>query len=174
MSMAHSIEARVPLLDHRLVEFAATIPPELKLSNGTTKRIFKRAMRGVLPDTILDRPKQGFAVPLARWFRGQLGPFVRDLLLSDTCRQRGIFNAAYLEFLLAQLGRGRALDLHLWTLISFEMWCRTFLDGAPARRRQVVEDATSRVVVDPHWGATLTDPGTRRGVADETPCSSGR
>jgi asparagine synthase (glutamine-hydrolysing) len=164
MSMAHSLEARVPLLDHRLVEFAATIPPELQLSNGTTKRILKRAMRGALPDAILNRPKRGFAVPLARWFRGQLGSFVRDLLLSDTCQRRGIFKSGRVEFLLAQLERGRDVDLHLWTLISFEMWCRTFLDGARASRRQPAHDRTERVVVDPHWRVTHTDPWAEAGV----------
>jgi asparagine synthase (glutamine-hydrolysing) len=149
MSMAHSIEARVPLLDHALIEFAATIPPELQLRGDTTKYIFKRAMRGVLPDAILDRPKHGFAVPLGRWFRGRLGPFVRDLLLSDTSRQRRIFNPAYIEHLLAQLDRGRELDFQLWTLISFELWCRTFLDGVPAGRRRAGERAaTAQTAVD--------------------------
>jgi asparagine synthase (glutamine-hydrolysing) len=103
----------------------------------------------VLPDAILDRPKHGFAVPLGRWFRGRLGPFVRDLLLSDTSRQRRIFNPAYIEHLLAQLDRGRALDLQLWTLISFELWCRTFLDSVPAGRRRAGERAaTSQTAVD--------------------------
>ncbi|MBI4609209.1 MAG: asparagine synthase (glutamine-hydrolyzing) [Candidatus Rokubacteria bacterium] len=133
MSMAHSIEARPPLLDHKLVEFAATIPPELKLRNGTTKDIFKRAMRGILPDAIIDRPKRGFAIPLGRWFRGQLGGFVRELLLSERSRRRGIFNGAYIEELLRRPERGRELDLQLWTLISFELWCRTFLDTGPRR-----------------------------------------
>lgn len=128
MSMAHSIEARVPLLDHKLIEFAATIPADLLLRNGSTKYVFKRAMRGILPDEIIDRPKHGFGVPLGRWFRGQLGSFVRELLLSDTSRRRGIFNPAYVEQLVRQQERGRALDLQLWTLISFELWCRTFLD----------------------------------------------
>jgi asparagine synthase (glutamine-hydrolysing) len=73
MSMAHSIETRVPLLDHKLVEFAATIPPELNLHNGTTKYVLKQAMRGILPEEIIDRPKQGFAIPLGYWFRGKLG-----------------------------------------------------------------------------------------------------
>src|SRR4029077_8597455 len=63
MSMAHSIETRVPLLDHKLVEFAATIPPEMNLRGGTTKYILKRAMQGILPDRIINRPKQGFAIP---------------------------------------------------------------------------------------------------------------
>jgi len=130
MSMAHSLEARVPLLDHKLVEFAQTIPPELNLRGETTKYIFKRAMRGILPDQIIDRPKHGFAVPLGRWFRGQLGPFVRELLLSERSRRRGIFNAVYIEELVRRHDRGRNLDFHLWTLISFELWCRTFLDNS--------------------------------------------
>ena len=133
MSMAHSIEARVPLVDHKLVEFAATIPPELKLKNGVTKYIFKQAMRGILPDEIIDRRKQGFAVPLGRWFRGKLGSFVRDLVLSDTSKRRGIVNPAYVENLLHLHERGRNLDLQLWTLISFELWCRTFLDSSSRR-----------------------------------------
>lgn len=133
MSMAHSIEARVPLLDHKLVEFAATIPPELKLRQGTTKYIFKRAMRGILPDQIIDRPKHGFAVPLGRWFRGQLGNFIRELLLSERSRGRGILNTAYIEQLLKRHEKGRELDFQLWTLISFELWCRIFLDDRPRR-----------------------------------------
>ena len=86
MSMAHSIETRVPLLDHKLVEFAATIPPEMNLRGGTTKYVLKQAMRGILPDGIIDRPKHGFALPLSYWFRGKLGAYVRDLLLGDTCQ----------------------------------------------------------------------------------------
>ena len=82
MTMAHSIEARPPLLDHKLVEFAATIPARFRLQDGTTKYLFKKAMRGILPDSIIDRPKHGFAVPLARWFRGELAGFARDVLLS--------------------------------------------------------------------------------------------
>lgn len=131
MSMAHSLEARVPLLDHTLVEFAATIPSELQRRNGTRKYLFKRAMRGILPDAILDRPKHGFGVPLDRWFRGQLAGFVRDLLLSETSRQRGIFNTAYIGQLLERHARGRPLELPLWTLVSFELWCRMFLDRRP-------------------------------------------
>jgi len=132
MSMAHSLEARVPLLDHKLVEFAATIPPELQLGPGGTKQIFKRAMRGILPDAIIDRPKHGFAVPLGHWFRGEFADFVRDLLLSAESRGRGIFNPAHVERLVELHRRGRPLDLPLWTLVSFEQWCRTFLDRRPS------------------------------------------
>jgi asparagine synthase (glutamine-hydrolysing) len=134
MSMAHSIETRVPLLDHKLVEFAATIPPEMNLRNGTTKYILKQAMRGILPDGIIDRRKHGFAIPLGYWFRGKLGAYVRDLLLGETAARRGFFNGRYIEGLVAQHERGRNLDLQLWTLISFELWARVFLDRANGRQ----------------------------------------
>ncbi|MBB3047830.1 asparagine synthase (glutamine-hydrolyzing) [Litorivivens lipolytica] len=129
MSMANSLEVRVPLLDHKFVEFAATIPPEFRLHKGNTKHIFKRAMRGILPEDIIDRPKQGFAIPLGEWFRRDLSSFVRDLLLSHTSQSRNIFNADYIERLLSMHGQGRPLDQQLWTLISFELWCRRFLDS---------------------------------------------
>jgi asparagine synthase (glutamine-hydrolysing) len=132
MSMAHGLEVRVPLLDHPLVEFAATLPPESGLRGGVTKRLFKRALRGVLPDAIIDRPKHGFAVPFGRWLRGPLKDDLRDLLLSERCRDRGVFEPAAVEALLERHDHGRDLDLHLWTLCSFELWCRTFLDAAPA------------------------------------------
>jgi asparagine synthase (glutamine-hydrolysing) len=141
MTMAHSIEARPPLLDHRIVEFAATIPARFRLHQGTTKYLLKRAMRGILPDEIIDRPKHGFAVPLASWFRGELYGFARDLLLSNTCRQRGFFSSRYVETLLQQNASGRDLDLHLWTVLSFELWCRRFLDE-PAGAGAVSERAS--------------------------------
>lgn len=128
MSMAHSIEARVPLLDHKLVEFAGSIPPSLKLRKGRTKHIFKQAMAGILPDSIINRKKQGFAVPLKDWFRGPLSEYLRDHLLSERCRRRGIFNTAYIEKLITLHDQGRPLDLQLWTLLSIELWCRLFLD----------------------------------------------
>jgi asparagine synthase (glutamine-hydrolysing) len=128
MSMAHSIETRVPLLDHKLVEFAATIPPEMNLKGGTTKYVLKQAMRGILPDNIIDRPKHGFAVPLSYWFRGKLGAYVRDLLLGESARRRGLFNSSYIEDLVVRHEKGRNLDMQLWTLISFELWARVFMD----------------------------------------------
>ena len=131
MSMAHSLEVRVPLLDHTLVEFAATIPPGFIFKGDTRKYIFKRAMEGVLPSEVINRPKKGFAVPLGRWFRGRLDHVVRELLLSDVTRRRGVFRPSYIENLLKCHQQGRDLDLQLWTLISFEMWCRMFMDRRP-------------------------------------------
>ncbi len=87
-------------------------------------------MRGILPDSIIDRQKHGFAVPLARWFRGELAGFSRDILLSGTCRNRGIFDMKTVERLFELNARGRELDLQLWTMLSFELWCRRFLDGS--------------------------------------------
>jgi asparagine synthase (glutamine-hydrolysing) len=135
MSMAHSLESREPLLDHKLVEFAATIPPEMQMRNGSGKFVFKQAMRGILPDAVIDRRKQGFGVPLGHWFRGQLSGFMRDLLLTGPARGRGIFEPAYVLKLIGRHEAGQDLGLHLWTLISFELWCRAFLDGTVARPR---------------------------------------
>jgi asparagine synthase (glutamine-hydrolysing) len=153
MSMAHSLEARVPLLDHPFVEFAATIPADWKLHRGKTKQIFLKALRGRLPNEILDRTKKGFGVPLNRWFRGPLRPLVKELLLSETFRRRGIFDIAYVRRLIERQEHGRPLDLHLWTLMSFELWCRTFLDRRtapvtqPARR---VSRVAQRAADRPH------------------------
>src|SRR5438552_15891106 len=161
MSMAHSIEARVPLLDHKFVEFAATIPPELKLKGITTKYIFKKAMEGILPNEILHRPKRGFAIPLGRWFRGQLSPYVRDLLLSRTSRQRGIFRKPYIERLIEMNDRGRPLDLQLWTLITFELWCRRFIDegafcrSVPAAARRNFRPRVERARAHEAGGAAV-------------------
>jgi asparagine synthase (glutamine-hydrolysing) len=148
MTMAHSIEARPPLLDHKLVEFAARVPADLRVRNGATKHLFKRAMRGVLPHHIINRTKHGFAVPLARWFRGELSTFVRDLLFSDTCRRRGLFREAYIERLLRLHARGRDIDLQLWTLLSLELWCRRVLD-APIERVEPPARASRQRILPP-------------------------
>jgi asparagine synthase (glutamine-hydrolysing) len=163
MTMAYSLEARPPLLDHPLVEFAATIPARFRLRGGTTKYLFKRAMRGWLPDDIIDRQKHGFAVPLADWFRGDLAGFARDLLLSDTCRQRGIFELRYIDRLLRSNDRGRNLDLQLWTILSFELWCRRFLDAplpsaSAARTRAVVTPGTLPCGSEAPWGLGMARP----------------
>jgi len=135
MSMAHSIEARVPLLDHKLVEFAAAIPPEMQIRDGAGKHLFKRAVRGLLPEAVLTRSKRGFAIPLGHWFRGRLSGFVRDLLLSEQCRARGLFDRAEILRLVERPRRGQEeLDLELWSLISLELWCRLFQDGGARGR----------------------------------------
>jgi asparagine synthase (glutamine-hydrolysing) len=153
MSMAHSIEARPPLLDHKFVEFAATIPARLRLAGRDTKYIFKKSMRGILPDAIIDRRKHGFAVPLGHWFRGELAGFARVVLLSETCRERGIFDTRAVERLFQLHQRGRDLNLQLWTMLSFELWCRRFMDTtdvrdvAPARTRQTLKRPATPAIV---------------------------
>jgi asparagine synthase (glutamine-hydrolysing) len=136
MSMAHSLEVRVPLLDHELVEFAATIPPELNLRGATSKLLFRRAVRDLVPAAVLDRPKHGFAVPIGAWLRRELSGAARELLLSGTTRQRGIFEPRRLESLIDAHAAGRPLDLQLWTLLCFESWCRMFLDRPRPRPRE--------------------------------------
>jgi asparagine synthase (glutamine-hydrolysing) len=155
-TMAHSLEARPPLLDHRLVEFAATVPAAYRLRSGTTKYLFKQAMRGILPDAIIDRPKHGFAVPIATWLRNDLAGFSRDLLLSGACRQRGFFDAAGVERLLALNARGRDLDLQLWTMVSFELWCQRFLDATPRQQPAPVRPARRRAPAVVRLGTAQT------------------
>ena len=132
MSMAHSLEARVPLLDHTFVEFAARIPVGMKLKRGRTKHIFVRALRGLLPERVLNRPKQGFAPPIGSWLRRHLGQLMRDTILSERCRRRGILDVPAIEALVRRHEQGRPVEYQLWTLISFELWCQTFLDGQDA------------------------------------------
>src|SRR5262245_50991296 len=148
MSMAHSLEARVPLLDHVLVEFAATIPPELQLRDGAGKRLFKRALESVLPAAIRERPKRGFAIPLGRWFRAGWSDFVRDLLLSERARQRGLFQPREIERLIGRPQRGQEdMDLQLWTALSLELWFRIFVDGRVPANRAARPGALARAAV---------------------------
>ena len=133
MSMAHSIESRVPLLDNDVIEFAATLPTELKIHQGRRKHVLKEALKGMVPAGILDRRKQGFAVPLGSWFKGGLTDVFADVLGSTTTRQRGYFQPAFIERLVReQLSGRRDHTLRLWQLLVFELWYRQYVD-APAR-----------------------------------------
>jgi asparagine synthase (glutamine-hydrolysing) len=129
MSMAVSLEARVPLLDHRLVEFALNLPSHLKLHRGQTKVILRQAMNGRLPQTILDKPKQGFSIPLKHWLCGPLRPLLIDLLAPDCIRQRGYFNPQTIQRWVTEHLNGRANHSHrLWALMFFELWQQKTLD----------------------------------------------
>src|SRR5215203_56817 len=130
MSMAASIESRVPFLDHKLVEFAATMPTEWKLSGFTTKRVLREAAKDLLPALILNRPKMRFPVPFAVWSRGPWHGVVRDVLLDRRTRERGLFDVAHVTRLLADHAAGRAEggDI-LWSLLNLELWYRTWIDG---------------------------------------------
>jgi asparagine synthase (glutamine-hydrolysing) len=129
MSMAHSIESRVPLLDHEVVSLAATLPSSMKIRGRERKRVLKRVAARVLPHEVLTRPKRGFGVPLDVWFRGQLRDVCRDLLGSPRTRQRGYFQPQVVDRLLREHVEGRRdHTLRLWQLIVFELWHREYLD----------------------------------------------
>jgi asparagine synthase (glutamine-hydrolysing) len=133
-SMAASLEARVPLLDHKLVEFAASLPPHLKLKRFTRKYLLKKVSRAWLPPEIIDRKKKGFPIPMSVWFRKEARSFVRDALSDRTFRQRGLFSPVCVEQLLDEHDTGRAdHGTLLWGLLGVELWHRLFIDRSPAR-----------------------------------------
>jgi asparagine synthase (glutamine-hydrolysing) len=134
MSMAHSIESRVPLLDNDVIRYASALPASFKIKNGRRKHILKEVAATVLPRDIVDRPKQGFAVPLAHWFRGDLQTLFADTLLSSASLQRGYFRAAFVRRLVNEHLTGtRDHTLRLWQLVVFDSWHREYveLEGAP-------------------------------------------
>ena len=128
MSMAASIESRVPFLDHKLVEFSARLPREMKLRGSTTKWILREAMKGILPDEILTRPKMGFPVPLGKWLRTTHRHIVDEYVLGTRASARRIFDREYVASLAARHMAGENADEKLWALINFEVWARTFID----------------------------------------------
>jgi asparagine synthase (glutamine-hydrolysing) len=131
MSMAHSIESRVPLLDHEVVTFAASLPAHMKIHGGERKRVLKRAAARVLPAEVLARRKRGFGVPIGAWFRDSLRGFVVDTLQSARARQRGYFEPSFVDRVIAEHLNGRRdHTLRLWQLLMFELWHRRYLDGA--------------------------------------------
>ncbi len=128
MSMAVSVEARVPFLDHKLVEFVASVPLAVKLKHGA-KTLLKRAAASLLPPSTIRRRKHAFQIPLGQWVTGSLQPFVRDTLLDQRARQRGWFDAKRVEALLGHNGRAPSRDgQSVWTLLCLELWAREFLD----------------------------------------------
>jgi asparagine synthase (glutamine-hydrolysing) len=131
-SGAVGLEVRAPFLDTALVGFACRLPPHQRLRWRTPKYILKRAMRGLLPDDILDRKKQGFAVPVARWMRADLAPVLRDELAPDKLRREGLFDPAFVEGLVSEhLSGRRDRRKALWTLFMFERWLARW-GGVPA------------------------------------------
>ena len=132
MSMANSLEARAPLLDHRLIEFAQTIPESLKLRGLETKYILKRAAAGMIPDEIINRPKQGFDVPIRRWFNHELREMLDDTLTDRRARERGDLDHRAVLTILDEHRRGvRDYARELWGLLALELWRRAFIDRRP-------------------------------------------
>jgi asparagine synthase (glutamine-hydrolysing) len=130
MSMATSVESRVPFLDHKLVEFTCSLPERLKLRGGTTKYILREAMKGVLPEAILSRSKMGFPVPIGAWFRGTYKSVIDEYVLSERALGRRIFNPEFVSSIVKRHQSGSENhDERLWALVNFEIWQRQFFDG---------------------------------------------
>ena len=144
MSMAASIESRVPLLDHPLVEFAAGLPPRMKLRGFTTKWILRQAVKSILPPAILTRRKMGFPVPFGIWARSTHAPMLRDVLLDRRTRERGIIDGRAVAALLDAHAAGRTNGADaLWSLLNLELWYRTFIDGEGVQTLGTSEAARS-------------------------------
>jgi asparagine synthase (glutamine-hydrolysing) len=142
MSMAHSIESRVPLLDNDVVEFAFTLPSSFKIKAGRRKHILKEVAATLLPRDILDRPKQGFGVPLSVWFRGNLRELFADTVLAARTLARGYFEEPFLRRMVAEhLSGTRDHTLRLWQLVVFERWHREYVDGHTGKSLPLSEPA---------------------------------
>lgn len=128
-SMAHALELRSPFLDHKFIEFAASLPPQLKVSGLTTKYLLKRALKGILPDEILYRKKMGFGVPLNHWFRGSLKDFAAETLLSSRSLGRRYFQSGFVRQLLNEHSVGKKDHAYkIWNLLILEIWHQTYID----------------------------------------------
>ena len=129
-SMAASLEARVPLLDHKLVEFAASLPQHLKVNGLTRKYLLRKVGQALLPPEIIRRKKKGFPMPISLWFRKEARSFLRDVLSPSTLQRRGLFNPAFVEKLLSEHENGFAdHGSLLGGLLSIELWQRVFMDS---------------------------------------------
>jgi asparagine synthase (glutamine-hydrolysing) len=134
MSMAASIESRVPFLDHKLVEYTSLLPERLKLRGWTTKYILRRSMKDVLPETILKRRKMGFPVPVGAWMRGAHTHVLDEFVTGERALARGLFDEKFVRRIV-NLHRAGTEDHteRLWALVNFEMWQRRFIDGEEPR-----------------------------------------
>jgi len=131
MSMAHSLEVRVPLLDHKLVEFVMALPPSSKIKGRETKVLLRRALNGHVPPQVLTRPKHGFISPIGHWLRRELAVHVEDTLFSTRARQRGYFDPQVVRRHWDEHRDGRTNREHeIWMLMSLEVWHRLYVDGA--------------------------------------------
>jgi asparagine synthase (glutamine-hydrolysing) len=138
-TMAHSLEGRSPFLDHRLMEFMARVPADLKLRKGVSKYLLKSGLRGILPDAVLDRPKMGFGVPLGQWLRTSLRELLSDTILSPTALARGYFRPEAVRVMVDTHMRGSdEFQYTLWDLLLLEHWHRNFIDSRPAPRQAIL------------------------------------
>ena len=144
MSMAASIESRVPFLDHKLVEFTARLPQHLKLRRGwTTKYILRQSMKDVLPAPILSRKKMGFPVPVGAWFRGAYRGILDEYVLGERAAARNLFEPDYVRDLVARHVAGENHTERLWSLVNVELWLRQFMDGEAAQLPELKSQVSS-------------------------------
>jgi asparagine synthase (glutamine-hydrolysing) len=127
MTMANSIELRVPLLDHKVLEFAAGLPENFKVRGFTTKYIAKKSLRNLIPSEILERKKVGFPVPFGAWIKTELKDYVHDVLFDRQTLDRGYFNRASVEGLIRDHGQSGEFPKEILSLVSLELWHRAFL-----------------------------------------------
>lgn len=125
-SMAVSLEARSPLLDHKIIDLAGSIPFDLKVKNGESKYIFKKALEKIVPKENLYRPKVGFTIPLDRWFSGKLNGFARNTLLSKNSMVKDLFNKEYIKTMIKDKNKSQDFGPRLWALMSLELWLRAY------------------------------------------------
>jgi asparagine synthase (glutamine-hydrolysing) len=129
-TMAYSVEGRSPFLDHQLMEFAASLPPQLKMHGGSGKILLKSALRGVLPDEILDRRKMGFGVPLGRWFREELRDLPREVLMGTDARVHAYVKpSAIAQMIQEHQDEHTDHSLRLWVLLQLELWHREVVES---------------------------------------------
>jgi asparagine synthase (glutamine-hydrolysing) len=139
ITMSTSTEARVPFLDHRLVEFSAHIPDSMKIRHGRTKHILKHAVRSLLPADVIDRKKQGFSAPVKEWFRGPLAGYARRSILESRLRERDLFDYGVVAGMLEAHRTGRRnYDTLLWSLLNLSQWYETWIAHEPERAMAAV------------------------------------
>ena len=147
MSMAHSLEVRPPFLDHRIVEFAASLPQNFKIRGGTLKYILRELMKDKLPPAVIRRKKEGFDIPIHDWFRGPLRALLLDTLTDEAVARSGLFRPEKVRSLVrAHLERRANLGYHLWGLMILFLWMRRWrIDTAPyaLEERKVGERAAA-------------------------------
>ena len=152
-SMAHSLEARSPLLDHVLMEWAASIPASQKLAGGVSKALLKSAMEPYLPHEVLYRPKMGFGVPIERWLAKELRELAYDTLLSRQARGRGLLQPGYVKSLLDEHCQGvRLHHTRLWAMLMLELWYRMWIDAAAAPMAPPIAEERAVADVVTGWG----------------------
>lgn len=131
-TMANSLEGRSPFLDHKVMEFAASLPLEYKLKGFRSKYILKKTFKKEIPPSFLNRKKKGFGIPVGDWFRNELRDFIRDMLLGEESLKRGLFSKDYIERLLDEHQKAKKDHVHrIFALLSFEMWHRIFIEKQP-------------------------------------------